>query len=76
MPDSVAATKGCYDIRAQIRSVYDFDFNTNDLEDRLLIIRTLRPKCQNLIVINEKVIKGNTAFGITLNWYYMDIKCP
>ncbi|WP_160061058.1 hypothetical protein [Psychromonas sp. L1A2] len=74
MPASVAKTEG-YDIKAQIRSAYDFNFNTNDLDDRLFIIKTLRPNCPNPIVINESIVEGTTPIGVTMNWYYMDIKC-
>lgn len=74
MPDSVAKIEG-YDIKAQIRTVIDFNFNTNNLEDRLFIIKTLRPQCSNPIVVNEEVVEGVTPIGLTMNWYYMDIRC-
>jgi hypothetical protein len=74
IPESVAKVEG-YDIKAQIRSVYDFNLNTNNQDERLLIIKTLRPDCLNPSVVNEKVTEGTTAIGVTMNWYYMDIKC-
>ena len=74
LPDSVAKIEG-YDIKAQIRSAYDFSFNTNNLDDRLFIIKTLRPNCSNPLVVNQNIVEGTTPIGVTMNWYYMDIKC-
>ena len=74
MPNSVSEIEG-YDIKAQIRTAIDFNFNTNNLDDRLFIIKTLRPKCKNPVVVNEEIVEGVTPIGATMNWYYMDIKC-
>ena len=74
IPDSVEKIEG-YDIKAQIRTAIDLNFNTKDLEDRLFVIKTLRPQCSNPIVINEEAVEGVIPIGLTLNWYYMGIKC-
>lgn len=74
LPKSTAEIEG-YDLKAVIRSAYDFNLNTNNLEDRLKLISALLPDCKNPVLVNEKTVEGKTVLGVTMNRYYMDISC-
>ena len=74
LPLSVAKVEG-YDLKVMIRSAYDFGLNSNILEDRLRMIKERRPDCKNPTVVGERVTEGRTAIGVTMNRYYMNVKC-
>ncbi|MEZ8965473.1 hypothetical protein AB6E53_02180 [Vibrio breoganii] len=64
-----------YDFTAYIGNIKDIGFNSQDKEDRLTVIRTLRPECGDFEVLKEAKSEEFTVIGVDVSTYLMTVKC-